>query len=171
MDFTYSPTYSAESFPCFSRIFIIAEPTIAPSEMEAIFFACSGVDIGGTILHGNCGGGDCRRVGAELLGGGSARVNQLDRYLYTVAVYCFGDAAQISKIVVAGYIKGSEEVNAVDVVDRSGADGDDTNAALCLILDVSEKFGRYSAGWSGKAGYHGGELNKVLYLHVAYLYR
>ena len=45
MDFTYSPTYLGASFPYFSISFIMAEPTIAPSETSAIFLACSGVDM------------------------------------------------------------------------------------------------------------------------------
>ena len=50
--FTYSPTYLGESFPYFSIILIIALPTMAPSEMSAIFLACSGLDIPNPIAHG-----------------------------------------------------------------------------------------------------------------------
>ena len=49
---TYSPTYFGASFPCSSISLTIAEPTIAPSEMSAIFFACSGVDMPKPIAHG-----------------------------------------------------------------------------------------------------------------------
>ena len=52
MDLTYSPTYSDASLPYFSSSLIIAEPTIAPSEMSAIFFACSGVEMPNPIAHG-----------------------------------------------------------------------------------------------------------------------
>ena len=40
MDFTYSATYFGASAPYFSISLIIAEPTIAPSEMSAILFVC-----------------------------------------------------------------------------------------------------------------------------------
>ena len=52
MDFTYSPTYAGDSLPYFSMIFMIAEPTIAPSEIEAIFLACSGVEIPNPMAQG-----------------------------------------------------------------------------------------------------------------------
>ena len=40
--FTYSATYGTQSSPYFATIFTIADPTIAPSERDAISFACSG---------------------------------------------------------------------------------------------------------------------------------
>ena len=52
MDFTYSFTYGTASFPYVPQSFTIAEPTIAPSERPAIFFACSGVEIPKPTAHG-----------------------------------------------------------------------------------------------------------------------
>ncbi len=52
MLFTYSPTYLGASLPYCSIILMIAEPTIAPSAMSAIFFACSGVEMPKPIAHG-----------------------------------------------------------------------------------------------------------------------
>ena len=52
IDFTYSATCSGASVPYFSISLTIAEPTIAPSEMSAILFACSGVEIPNPIAHG-----------------------------------------------------------------------------------------------------------------------
>ena len=49
---TYFPTSGAASLPYFSRILMMAEPTIAPSETSAIFRACSGVEIPNPTAHG-----------------------------------------------------------------------------------------------------------------------
>lgn len=45
ISFTYASTYYGASFPYFSIILTIALPTMAPSDWDAIFFACSGVEI------------------------------------------------------------------------------------------------------------------------------
>ena len=42
ISWTYSPTYAGDSVPYFSIIFIMADPTITPSAIWDIFFACSG---------------------------------------------------------------------------------------------------------------------------------
>ena len=83
----------------------------------------------------------------------------------------FGDAAQIGHVVIARNVKRSEKVNAVNMVDGGRADGDNAHAALCLILDVSEKLRGHAAGGSREAGDHRRELYAVLDLHIAYLYR
>lgn len=45
MDLTYSFTGPAASLPYSARSLMMAEPTMAPSERAAIFFACSGVEM------------------------------------------------------------------------------------------------------------------------------
>ena len=52
MDFTYSPMYLGASFPYFSSNLMMAEPTMAPSEREAIFLACSGVEMPKPMAQG-----------------------------------------------------------------------------------------------------------------------
>ena len=68
MDFTYSPTGPAASFPYWAISFTIAEPTIAPSEISAIFAACSGVEIPKPTAHGTEEFSDiCRKYGVDLI--------------------------------------------------------------------------------------------------------
>ena len=52
MDFTYCPMYFGASFPYFSSNLIIAEPTIIPSAILAISFACLGVEMPKPIAQG-----------------------------------------------------------------------------------------------------------------------
>ena len=52
ISFTYAATYGTQSFPYCPHSFTIAEPTIAPSDWPAIFFACSGVEIPKPTAHG-----------------------------------------------------------------------------------------------------------------------
>lgn len=52
MFFTYAPTCSGASLPYWARSLTMAEPTIAPSERSAIFFACSGVEMPKPMAQG-----------------------------------------------------------------------------------------------------------------------
>ena len=52
MALTYFPTSGAASRPYFSRILMMAEPTMAPSDTSAILRACSGVEIPKPMAHG-----------------------------------------------------------------------------------------------------------------------
>lgn len=49
---TYSPMYGGASLPYRSSSLTMAEPTMAPSEMSAIFFACSGVEMPNPMAQG-----------------------------------------------------------------------------------------------------------------------
>ena len=50
--FTYAPIYLGASVPYCSNSLTIADPTITPSAVSAIFFACSGVEIPNQIAAG-----------------------------------------------------------------------------------------------------------------------
>ena len=52
ISFTYFSTSGIHSFPYFATIFTIADPTMAPSDTDAIFFACSGVEIPNPMAAG-----------------------------------------------------------------------------------------------------------------------
>ena len=45
MDRTYAPTAGAAFRPSLAMIFMMAEPTMAPSDRSAIRFPCSGVEM------------------------------------------------------------------------------------------------------------------------------
>ena len=128
-------------------------------------------DVGRAIFNRNRRGSDRRRVGAKLLRSGAPRVDELAGDLCAVSVYSLGDAAKIGHIVIACNIKRAKKVNTVRVVDGRRTDRDNAHAALCLILDVSEKLRRHAARWGREAGDHRRELHAVLDLHAAYLYR
>lgn len=49
---TYSPMYGGASLPYRSSSLTIAEPTMAPSEISAIFLACSGVEMPNPMAQG-----------------------------------------------------------------------------------------------------------------------
>ena len=52
MDFTETPTCSGVSVPYLARSLIMAEPTMAPSEICAMFIACSGVEMPKPMAQG-----------------------------------------------------------------------------------------------------------------------